>query len=129
MRRRSFLIRAGSLALTVSVSATRAAAVPSDRVGLGTVSLRNRFEQTRPKGAVLDNPLTLLDVPAYYRDRFGVRRLEFWSKHFESLEAAYLDELRQRIKAAGAKLINVQVDADYDLASTDEAKRQQSLAT
>ncbi len=38
-------------------------------------------------------------------------------------------KLRQRIKAAGAKLINVQVDADYDLASTDEAKRQQSLAT
>jgi sugar phosphate isomerase/epimerase len=129
MQRRTFLFRAGGLALCVSMPSSRAwAASPApDRVGLGTVSLRNRFEQTKPAGTVLQNPLTLLDVPAYYRERFAVRRLEFWSKHFESLESAYLEQLRKRIKRAGAQLINIQVDENYDLANTDEAKRQQSL--
>ncbi len=130
MQRRAFLVQAGGLMLTVSMAPPRAQArAAADRVGLGTVSLRGRFEQTKAKGATLANPLTLLEVPAYYRDRFDVRQLEFWSNHFESLDAAYLEELRKRIKAARARLINVQVDADYDLASADEAKRQKSLAT
>jgi sugar phosphate isomerase/epimerase len=130
MHRRSFLIRAGGVTLSVAVGNTAGAAkAATDRVGLGTVTLRNRFEQTRLKDVALANPLTLLEVPAYYRQRFAVRNLEFWSKHFESLDAAYLKELRARVKAAGSQLINLQVDADYDLASTDEAKRQQSLET
>jgi sugar phosphate isomerase/epimerase len=38
-----------------------------------------------------------------------------------------LQELRASFAAAGAQLVNVQVDADYDLASVDEAERQRSL--
>lgn len=129
MRRRTFLFRAGGVALSVAVSHGVHSAAAADRVGMGTVTLRNRFEQTKAKGAVLENPLTLLEVPAYYRERFAVRQLEFWSKHFESLEPAYLKDLRRRIQSARAELINVQVDGDYDLASADESVRQQSLAT
>ena len=130
MQRRDFLVRGGGLTLAMSVSSSRAHAKASiDRVGLGTVSLRDRFEQTKAPGASLANPLTLLEVPSYYRERFKVRQLEFWSKHFESLEPSYLKELRRCIKVAGAELINVQVDAEYDLANADEAKRQQSLTT
>jgi sugar phosphate isomerase/epimerase len=130
MHRRTFLIRAGGMTLSIAAgSAAFATTVPPDRVGMGTVTFRDRFEQTRPKGlAKIENPLTLLEVPAYYRERFNVRNLEFWSHHFESLETAYLEQLRARVKAADAELINVQVDGDYDLASPDEAKRQQSLA-
>ena len=132
MNRRRFLVRGGSVALSVSVGlgAARAAGAPGDRVGMGTVIFRNRFEQTRPKSvAMLENPLTLLTVPAHYKRRFGIRQLEFWSNHFESLEKAYLLELRGRLKAADAELINVQVDAAYDLASMNEEERQRSLAT
>ena len=122
--RRDFLARTGSLAISVVAGAAvaRAARGPADRVGMGTVVLRNRFGNVA-------KPLTLLDVPAYYRERFGVRRLEFWSHHFESLEQPYLQELRRRVKSAGAELVNVQVDEPYDLASTDEAERQRSLVT
>ena len=132
MRRRSFLVSVGSMTLSVMAGLPRAHATQSspDRVGMGTVIFRNRFAQTKPKGSgALENPLTLLDVPVYYRDRFALRKLEFWSNHFESLETSYLKELRSRVKSAGAELVNIQVDADYDLASTDEARRQQSLDT
>lgn len=130
MYRRSFILRAGGLLLTLSSGAVRAAKSADDRVGMGTVIFRNRFEQTRPKGVTqIRDPLTLLEVPAYYRERFGIRKLEFWSYHFESLEKSYLEELRQRVKAAKAELVNVQVDVAYDLASVDEDERQRSLAT
>jgi sugar phosphate isomerase/epimerase len=130
MHRRSFILRAGGCLLALSSGAVRAARSPGDRIGMGTVIFRNRFQQTKPKTmAQLGDPLTLLEVPAYYRERFGVRQLEFWSYHFESLEKPYLEELRQRVKAAGAELINIQVDVAYDLASTNEEERRQSLAT
>jgi sugar phosphate isomerase/epimerase len=131
MHRRTFLARTGGFIVTVSgFELSHAARSATDRVGLGTVIFRNRFEQTKPKGVTeLSNPLRLLDVPAYYRERFAIRNLEFWSNHFESLDTAYLKELRARVKAAGAELINVQVDAAYDLASTNEDERQRSLET
>jgi sugar phosphate isomerase/epimerase len=130
MHRRSFIFRTGGLFLSVVLGSARAARSGEDRVGMGTVIFRNRFEQTKPKGiSELQNPLTLLEVPGYYRERFGVSRLEFWSHHFESLEKPYLEQLRARVKAAGAELNNVQVDASYDLASSDESERQRSLQT
>jgi sugar phosphate isomerase/epimerase len=130
MHRRSFIFRTGGLLLAVSTAAVRAARADGERVGMGTVIFRNRFEQTRPKGiAEIRDPLTLRAVPAYYRERFGIRKLEFWSHHFESLERPYLQELRARVQEARAELINVQVDAAYDLASADEAERQRSLDT
>jgi sugar phosphate isomerase/epimerase len=131
MHRRTFLVRTGGLMISVyGLSTARAAPAAPDRVGMGTVIFRNRFEQTKPKEiAELENPLTLLNVPAYYRERFAIRNLEFWSKHFESLEMPYLNEVRARIKAAGVELINIQVDDTYDLASTNEEERQRSLET
>lgn len=129
MHRRSFLIRGSGLLICaclapcVSFGATKT----SDRLGMSTVTFRNRFKQTKPAALSLENELTLLRVPAYYRERFGIRNLEFWSNHFESLENSYLQELRAKVKDAGAQVINIQVDADYDLASTNEEERQRSL--
>jgi sugar phosphate isomerase/epimerase len=117
------------ICISARLRAASAAHSATDRIGMGTVIFRNRFEQTRPKGvAELKDPLTLLNVPAYYRERFDIRNLEFWSHHFASLENSYLMELRSRVAAAGAELINVQVDGNYDLASTNEEERQRSLA-
>jgi sugar phosphate isomerase/epimerase len=97
---------------------------------MSTVTFRNRFRQTKPAVvAEIKDELTLLKVPAYYRDRFGIRNLELWSNHFESLDQAYLKALQASVKAAGSRIINIQVDADYDLASTNEEERQESLRT
>lgn len=128
MKRRTFLVEGSGLLLSVALAPSLSIAAATDRLGMGTVLFRHRFRQTKPAEiSSIENALTLLDVPAYYRERFQIRNLEFWSHHFESLEPAYLRELRNRIDQAGAQLINVQVDADYDLASVDETERQRSL--
>lgn len=132
MQRRNFLIRSSGLMISVlaGTGVARATRGREDRIGMGTVIFRSRFEQTKPKtSAGVGNPLTLLEVPAYYKERFKIRNLEFWGPHFESLEKSYLSDLREHVKAAGAELINVQVDADYDLASNNEEVRQAGLQT
>jgi sugar phosphate isomerase/epimerase len=130
MHRRSFLLQSSGLIVSASFGASvvHAAAPSEDRLGMSTVIFRSRFKQTKPKDvADIKNELSLLEVPQYYRERFGIRNLELWSNHFESLEPAYLKELRARVEAVGSRVANVQVDAEYDLAAVDEAVRERSL--
>jgi hypothetical protein len=132
MNRRTFLVNTTGLAL--GTWAAPLLAQPADdkmaRIAMGTLIFRYRFKQTKPKElAEIKNPLTLMDVPAYYRDRFGVRDIEFWGMHFESNEPDYIAKLRKSIEAAGSRLVNVQFDftTDYDLATTKEDFRVQSV--
>lgn len=53
--------------------------------------------------------MTLLDFPRAVADRYEVRHLEFSSLHFDSVEVAYLEQLRRTVRRAGARLVNVQV--------------------
>jgi sugar phosphate isomerase/epimerase len=132
MNRRSFLENSSKLALSVYVLPSfmkpLLPLVKADRIAMGTVLFRYRFQQTKPKEVTtIANELTLLEVPAYYRKRFGMRQLEFWSPHFVSLEPAYLQSLKAAIKKAGTTLVNIQADSDYDMAAINEDDRQKSL--
>lgn len=133
MNRRTFLLRSSALAITACIAPSgsfAAAPVATDRLALGTVLFRYRFKQTRPKAFTPSaSELTLLDIPQFHRDRFGVSQVEFWSNHFESLESDYLQRLRGALQAAGSTLVNVQVDADYNLAAADAERRRTSIAT
>ncbi|MGA0559231.1 sugar phosphate isomerase/epimerase family protein [Larkinella sp. VNQ87] len=130
MNRRNFVRQSSGLVLSVWVSSAFKPVFKDkmDRIALGTVLFRYRFKQTKPKEIpTITNELKLEDVPAYYKKRFGIRNLEFWSNHVESLEKPYLSQLKAAIKASGSKLVNVQVDSSYDLAAPDETERQRSL--
>lgn len=132
MNRRTFIERSSGLALSVVVLPSFAKGLmplsKADRLAMGTVLFRYRFQQTKPKElTTIPNELTLLQVPAYYKERFGMRQLEFWSNHFESLEKPYLAQLKEKMKVAGSKLVNVQVDSDYDLAAINEEERTKSI--
>ena len=134
MNRRSFVFKTSGMALTVCTAPSLLYAAESggnklDRIALGTLLFRYRFQQTKPKGVeVIKDELTLLDVPEHHRDRFGIRKIEFWNEHFESIEPDYLEKLKGKIKAAGSELVNVQIDRiSYDLASTDEEARKKSV--
>ena len=96
---------------------------------MSTVLFRRRFEQTRPAGEPATTPrLELLDVPEFFADRYGLRQVEFWSRHFASLDDAYLRELRRRLRRTKATLINVQCDERYQIGSLDATERTESLA-
>ncbi|MBI1226513.1 MAG: hypothetical protein GC192_14865 [Bacteroidetes bacterium] len=98
------------------------------RIAMSTVTFRERFESTKLKGKnAATNDLTLLQIPGYFADRFRLHNMEFWSKHFESIEPAYLKELKNAIKKQKSTLVNIQFDEDYQIGSPDEQVRKKSL--
>ncbi len=130
MHRRTFLRTAAAAALLarpeILVASPRRAL---ERVGMTTVTFRFRFASTRPRNYAGTEPLlTLLQVPEYFADRFGIHNVEFWSRHFESQSPAYLSQLKAAIAATNSKLVNIQVDETYNLADADEAKRLEGVA-
>ncbi|HEX4263232.1 MAG TPA: TIM barrel protein [Verrucomicrobiae bacterium] len=139
MNRREFIFKSSGLVLSVYAGPVLAEIATSnsvsvardkmDRIAMGTLLFRYQFKQTKPRElATIKNELTLLDVPEHHRDKFGIKKIEFWNEHFESLEPDYLARLKGKIKAAGSELVNVQIDRiSYDLASTDEEARRKSV--
>ena len=130
LSRRAFLKSSAAFAAVAGCAPGLAAsggasADPMERIALTTVTFRFRFAQTRPAGyAGTESLLTLPEVPAYFRDRFGVRNVELWSQHLDSTEAGYLAEIRRAVERAGSRVVNLQMDQPYDLASADEGERQ-----
>ncbi len=129
MKRRKFsqLVAAGLPAIIVGASACTDTN-PRNRIGMSTVNFRSRFPQTNDSGNI-SGQLSLMDIPSYYADRFQLHNVEFWSRHFESLDNAYLDELKTKVKAAKSRLINIQVDEGYQLGHEDPGKRTEAKAT
>ncbi|PAP75043.1 sugar phosphate isomerase/epimerase family protein [Rubrivirga marina] len=133
LSRRAFLKSSAALAAVAGCAPGLAAsggasADPMDRIALTTVTFRFRFAQTRPADYAGTDPLmTLPEFPAYVRDRFGVRNVELWSQHVDSTEAGHLAEIRRAVERAGSRVVNLQMDQPYNLASSDEDERQASV--
>ncbi len=127
MRRRAFIQTGTGAALACPhlLMAKPEATDPMNRIAMSTVTFRFRFRQTNPEG---EGDLLLTEVPAYYADRFQLTKVEFWSKHFESREPSYLADLKTRLKKARTRLINIQVDENYNLADRNAEKRAASVA-
>jgi sugar phosphate isomerase/epimerase len=100
----------------------------ADRITMSTVNFRERFVQTKTNNVAYNSrPLTLLQTPAYFKERYGLRQVEFWSKHFESITPSYLKDLKAAIIKSKSKLVNIQFDEDYQIGSPDETRRKKSI--
>ncbi|MDB5115545.1 MAG: Xylose isomerase protein barrel [Mucilaginibacter sp.] len=138
MNRRKFIYQSSGLALTAMAAPAFAKFAPAkdkmDRIAMGTLIFRDRFKQTKPKQVeTITNELTLMDIPQHHRDMYGIKKIEFWSEHFESLDKDYLTALKGKIKAAKCELLDVQFDSSqfdktgYDLSNIDEDKRRAGI--
>lgn len=130
MNRRKFLRDSGLFAFVIGTASNASFGKKPDRynyIGMSTVNFRNRFEQTRDKNSDTSGTLSLKETPAYFQDRFGLHLVEFWSRHFESIEENYLKLLVKEIKKAKCTLINIQLDEPYQIGSKDETERKSSV--
>src|SRR5687767_9473430 len=132
MKRRTFQKNVGILAAALFLRPSYGLPLsnkPADRITMSTVNFRERFAQTKTNDALYAaSPLTLLNIPEYFADRFGLRQVEFWSKHFESLNREYLKDLKTAIAKSKSKLINIQFDEDYQIGSPDENIRKKAIS-
>lgn len=90
------------------------------RLSLAGWSLQKLFQSTPPS-------LTLLDFPAFTRDRFGIDGIELNNIFFASRDGTYLAKLREASVRAGTTLVNIAVDEQGDLSHDDPAQRELGL--
>ncbi len=88
------------------------------KIGVAGWSLHRRFQ---------GESLKLIDFPEQAKKEFGVKGIEFNSPFFESLEDGYLKKLRERIEENEMEVVNIAVDNEGDLASTNEETRRKAV--
>lgn len=123
--RREFLL---STALAVSASGAeprlRFPAAPRDRIAVASYSFRSVIDTPRNRAANPGAPLIALkDFPAAMAKRYGIRNVELLGSHFPSTDAAYLSELREALKAAGSRVVNIPTGVGASMYDPDPAKR------
>jgi len=129
--RRQFLAASAFLAaerhLRAAEPALRFPAAPRDRLAIASYSLRTIIDSPRRRASASANaPAGLMDIkdfPAYAVKRFNVRNVEVLGQHLRSTDAAYLDEFRRALTAAGARLVNIPTSIGASLYDPDPAKR------
>jgi sugar phosphate isomerase/epimerase len=131
---------AGALLWTGATKAAAAIGAPVDNVPTLRFPLlvRERIAVSsypfRDFIAGLDDPpgasshkMQLKDFAEHVRAKFDINKIEPWSRHFRSLEPAYLEELRAAVKKARAAIVNVAVDGEHCPYAEEREEREKAI--
>lgn len=105
----------------------RLSADPRARIGVTTVSLRERYAM-RLGNRTTPGADSYLNAPRYVRDTIGLTNLEVWNVQFEDESDEYCLRLRESAETAGVTITNIQLDGAYDLSSADQGQRLAGIA-
>jgi sugar phosphate isomerase/epimerase len=72
--------------------------------------------------------MDLKDFAAHCGEKFNVRKIEPWNRHFRSTDSKYLEEFRGAIEKSRGAVVNIAVDGDHSPYSMDAAEREQAVA-
>src|SRR3954468_9252225 len=79
---------------------------------------------------ITEGKFRLLDLPRIMRDELGMKIIDLMTATLDSLEPAYVDQLRAEAEKAGCVLTNLKMNQKgLEMASPDEAVRRQAMDT
>jgi sugar phosphate isomerase/epimerase len=119
LNRREFLAAAAALPALKFPSEAR------HRLAVATYPFREAIASPNKPEA---GKLSLQQFAASIPEKFEVHGIEPWSRHFESLEPAYLAELSSALKSARVKVVNIPCDVNVKLCG-DAQQRDEALRT
>jgi sugar phosphate isomerase/epimerase len=73
--------------------------------------------------------MELKEFAAHVSEKFNIKKIEPWSRHFRSLEKTYLGDLRAGVEKAGGTIVNIAVDEEHSQYSPDRAERELAVAS
>jgi sugar phosphate isomerase/epimerase len=117
--------------LLASVPGLKFPTAPRERLAVATWPFRMFIEAPTNKWA-RDPKLPGMDLKefgAMVVKKFGLRNIEPLDSHFRSTDMGYVRELREATEKAGARVIDIPVDAQDSFYDLDAAKRQKAIAT
>jgi len=101
---------------------------PRDRISVASYPFRAYIES--PSNRDRDPKLPGMDLkgfPAEVVKKFNVHNIEPHSRHFRSLDTAYLTELRESLEKAHVKAVNIAVDGPDSFYDSDAAVRSKAI--
>jgi sugar phosphate isomerase/epimerase len=103
---------------------------PRDRIAIASYPFRAYIESP---GNGDRNPslsgMELIQFPAEVVRKFGVHHIEPHSRHFRSLDSAYLARFREELDKANAKVVNIAVSIQESFYDADPAARIKAIAS
>jgi sugar phosphate isomerase/epimerase len=102
---------------------------PRDRIAIASYPFRAYIES--PTNRERDPKLPGMDLAGFTAEvvkKFNVHNIEPNSRHFRSLDPAYLGSFREAMGKAGVKAVNIAVDGPKSFYDADLAARNQAVA-
>src|SRR3974390_755525 len=72
--------------------------------------------------------IALKDFAAHVKAKFGINKIEPWSRHFPSTDEKYLNEFRAAVDRAGCQVIDIAVDGEDSPYAVDAAERSRAVS-
>lgn len=127
--RRSFLAASGAALIAAGSSTAAPIKVRSSRIGVTTVSLRDRIPFRLPGAAQpARGELDLHGAPRFVADVLGLKKLEVWNLQFDDTSDVYCAALRDAARRCGVRITNVQLDGKLDLGAVAAPDRAMAVA-
>ena len=72
--------------------------------------------------------MDLKDFAAHCGEKFNIRKIEPWNRHFRSTDAKYLEEFHASVEKVRGAVVNIAVDGDHSPYAADPSERDQAVA-
>ncbi len=76
-----------------------------------------------PRDGAAPRKMDLKDFAAHCGEKFNIRKVEPWNRHFGSTDAKYLEEFRASVEKARGAVVNIAVDGDHSQYAADATER------
>jgi len=103
---------------------------PRDRIAIASYPFRAYIESpgNRDRNPSLPG-MDLIQFPAEVVKKFGIHNIEPHSRHFRSLDPAYLATFREELSKANARVVNIAVSVGESFYDADPAARSKAIAS
>ena len=97
-----------------------------ERVAIASYPFRDYILGSRDAAA--PQKMDLKDFAAHCGEKFDIRKVEPWNRHFRSTDAKYLEEFHASVERARGAVVNIAVDGDHSPYAADVSERDRAVA-
>jgi sugar phosphate isomerase/epimerase len=97
-----------------------------ERIAIASYPFRDFILGPSEPGA--PHKMDLKDFGAHCGEKFNIRKIEPWNRHFRSIEAKDLEQFRATVERSHGAVVNIAVDGDHSPYAADAAEREQAIA-
>jgi sugar phosphate isomerase/epimerase len=96
-----------------------------ERVAIASYPFRDFILGSRDGAAA--QKMDLKDFAAHCGEKFNIRKIEPWNRHFPSTDAKYLEQFRASVEKARGAVVNIAVDGDDSPYAADSSERNRAV--